>query len=840
MIKETTEPMKNLSKQQKNEAEQLFGQALRSSKGKDYVTAAQYYGQAVQYGHPGAQNNLANLYINGLGVEKNVQEAVRLYEESAKHGNTCGMINLAAYYIDGIGVEENFDLAVDWLETAAAQKDSSACIQLAKAYDNWKHKDEEKKIIWYKKAAEYGNSEAMYFLGSYYAKEGDEQNKDEAIKYYDQAAKYGDDKMKLKVAEAYDIPKWGTKPALNLDKAEYWYKEVACGTDKALKLEAAKGLDAKYNPEGECRRKALGARLAYMTYRSLINDYNEAYELAAYCCEIGSGTSANIDMAIMLYERGGYKEKAEWCKKKKIGKMVDEVFEKHSIYEMSAIEKNSHSSNTEYCTSSIDSVNAEFKGKVYYIAWDGYLCCSNLEGENVVILAEINKDYSYIHVNATGIYIYGRGDADRILVQHFSFEGNLISECKEEYEECEYGYENVHSIFSLYFYDNTVYYVYENSKQHICQIKCMHIDDKRIDVLYNRATSVGALYATADEVIFNAEYENKDYDEYSGRVWMILNKNSGMVECLSNPYCNPENVIYNPAIYDPEKPEYNDKCNFDRNIVFFDLTRLIFWTRRYVMEGESSRFLKKIEYWEPHMLRGDRDSVVANMPVWRIGDSNISRGREYFDGIHYYYSKSYVEFRSSDRFGNVYDWTANYGGSHGCCEQYRVIGNYLYLDIEAYGEEQYPLTVDICEPIRKSWFNEHLKPDIIERYKNNEPSFSLGIDTCRSESIEDDDFWNIKETNTDVTENLVVEKVIGNTDMKYSICTLGAKFHIGFGVKVTLKINGKQYNVKFHNSSKGRIDGMKKVYSENGIVLGDRLRATYIAELNEVHLEKMN
>lgn len=53
MLKDTVEPMSNLSQQQKNEAEQLFGSALKSAKANDYVTAAQYYKRAAEYGHPG-------------------------------------------------------------------------------------------------------------------------------------------------------------------------------------------------------------------------------------------------------------------------------------------------------------------------------------------------------------------------------------------------------------------------------------------------------------------------------------------------------------------------------------------------------------------------------------------------------------------------------------------------------------------------------------------------------------------------------------------------------------------------------------------------------------------
>lgn len=69
-IIQINKPMRNLSPQQKNEAEQLFSRALQSAKVNDYVTSAQYYKKVAEYGHPGAQNNLGNQYKNGRGVNQ--------------------------------------------------------------------------------------------------------------------------------------------------------------------------------------------------------------------------------------------------------------------------------------------------------------------------------------------------------------------------------------------------------------------------------------------------------------------------------------------------------------------------------------------------------------------------------------------------------------------------------------------------------------------------------------------------------------------------------------------------------------------------------------------------
>lgn len=855
---EIFEAMIDLSPEQKIEADQLFSKALQSAKNNDYFSAAKLYGKAASYGHPGAQNNLANQYKSGRGITKDLSKAFDLFLESAQHGNTVAMRNLSICYMDGSGTEANFDVAVEWLETAADKGDNLACVMLAKTYDNWNHKDEEKKIFWHKRAAELGNSDSMLFLGEYYKKAGDKQDLSLAKQYLEKAALTGNSDMKLKVAKAFDIPSWGNEIALSLDRAFYWYNEVvSCGDDKQ-KFEAAKGLDGQFTHEGELRRVAFNPAKAYMTYRTLgMSGNKEACALAAYCSEIGNGTDPKIDIAIMLYEKAGYKAQAEWCKKKKSGKLEDEVYIKHLLYEMPELEKNLHSSNSEYYNGDVYSKVAEYNGRMYYIRSSyneyTYLCSSDLEGENIIILTDINSDfgYAYVHANETGIYLYYTGDYGSLWVLHYSYEGILISECKE-------GYEAGHSVSHLYFYDNDLYYVYNKDymDESICLIKCMHIDKKQIKVLYEKATSISKLYATADDLIFLARYENDECEELWVDGWMILNIDSGLVECISNPFCNPECVIDDPEIYGYENPRYNDQCNYDRNIVFFDLNRLVFWTCRYAMEGDDSKHLKRIEYWEPHYFKGDRDSVVGDLPIWKMDSSYSSVNREYFDGIHHYYSEGYYVFKSSDKYGNIYDWSTGNGG-HGVCDDYRVIGDYLYLNVAAYDEEQYPLTIDVGTPIRKSWFDKALPHDAIERFKNNEipTSYEIkedmdifaasGYDEAALVELDKPDVVEIPTVGIDshmeeTKATLEVEKEIGNTDVKYNICTFGSKFHVGFGVTVTIRINGKMYSAKSHKTAKGRIDGMKKLYSENGIVLGDRLKATYIAESSEILLEKIN
>ena len=134
--------------------------------------------------------------------------------------------------------------------------------------------------------------------------------------------------MKLKVAKAFDMPSYGNEAAINFEKAKYWYNELlTCGNDN-VEFEAAKGFDEMSEWGGTVRRLALDINRAYMTYHMLAMKGNKSTcSLAAYCSEVGKGTSPNIDIAIMFYEKAREFDKATWCKKKKkSGNLEDQVY----------------------------------------------------------------------------------------------------------------------------------------------------------------------------------------------------------------------------------------------------------------------------------------------------------------------------------------------------------------------------------------------------------------------------------------------------------------------------------------------------------------------------------
>lgn len=81
-------------------------------------------------------------------------------------------------------------------------------------------------------------------------------------------------------------------------------------------------------------------------------------------------------------------------------------------------------------------------------------------------------------------------------------------------------------------------------------------------------------------------------------------------------------------------------------------------------------------------------------------------------------------------------------------------------------------------------------------------------------------------------------KTLGPTDIKYNICTFGSGFNIGAGASVTLVMAGKHYERKMHNVTKGRVDGLKQLYADHGLKLGDTLDARYSAAERTIYLTK--
>ncbi len=112
----------------------------RKVKVRNPVEAARWYRLAVDRGHAGAMLNLATLFRDGRGVEKNGPEAMRLFQLAAagiatKNDPIPGMaaLNLAVAYEKGDIVPQDYAAAAHWAEAVLASPGLQPLMELAAA-----------------------------------------------------------------------------------------------------------------------------------------------------------------------------------------------------------------------------------------------------------------------------------------------------------------------------------------------------------------------------------------------------------------------------------------------------------------------------------------------------------------------------------------------------------------------------------------------------------------------------------------------------------------------------------------------------------------------------------
>ena len=97
---------------------------------QDSKEAAHWYLSAALRGHAVAQNNIADMYARGEGVDFNLAEAYRWYAASAMQGHYPAQFNLAMLFFKGHGVAQDFAQAYAWLHLViqAAAKEGETTV----------------------------------------------------------------------------------------------------------------------------------------------------------------------------------------------------------------------------------------------------------------------------------------------------------------------------------------------------------------------------------------------------------------------------------------------------------------------------------------------------------------------------------------------------------------------------------------------------------------------------------------------------------------------------------------------------------------------------------------
>jgi len=125
----------------------------------DYGQALSAWRPLAAQGNPTAQNNLGIMYLDGKGVPRNTDEAVRYLSLSAAAGSPQGQNNLGGLYRDGKGLPRDYAKAAQWFAASASQGNSAGMYNLGLMYELGQGMKPEPfhAYMWYAAAAERGD-----------------------------------------------------------------------------------------------------------------------------------------------------------------------------------------------------------------------------------------------------------------------------------------------------------------------------------------------------------------------------------------------------------------------------------------------------------------------------------------------------------------------------------------------------------------------------------------------------------------------------------------------------------------------------------------------------------
>lgn len=157
----------------KSPAEKLKIQAQKYYWGtnvkKDYATALKLYEKAAGFGDAEAQFITGGMYYTGKGTDKDFQKAFQLLTSAAEQGKSSpeAQLALAEMYLKGEIVPRNLVKAKKLFNMAAESGAREAQNELGFMYyvGNGVEKDFNKSMVWFEKAAQQGMVIAQYNVG---------------------------------------------------------------------------------------------------------------------------------------------------------------------------------------------------------------------------------------------------------------------------------------------------------------------------------------------------------------------------------------------------------------------------------------------------------------------------------------------------------------------------------------------------------------------------------------------------------------------------------------------------------------------------------------------------
>ena len=266
---------------------------------QDWNKALEYYRQAAELGHSGAMVCLGDCYALGVGIKKDVTEAIVWYHKAAELENPAAFWGLKEVYRRERRENdycENQEETKQWRQRyedfCEAQKDPTDPVvqYLLGTYFRSKEGQENRDAMekWFRKSAEQGYAPAQYVVAHCCG------GGPEAMEWFHKAAEQGFAQAQHVLGDCY-------KDGRNVEKDEVeaakWYRKAAEQGDASAQISL-----------GDCYKDGIGVekdeRKAVEWYQKAAEQgYGNAWYDLGKCCEEGIGVEKNELEAIKWYRK---------------------------------------------------------------------------------------------------------------------------------------------------------------------------------------------------------------------------------------------------------------------------------------------------------------------------------------------------------------------------------------------------------------------------------------------------------------------------------------------------------------------------------------------------------
>lgn len=143
------------------EAQNELGRCYLNGEGveKNLDQAFAWFQKAAAQGNVASQNSLGDCYQHGWGVDNDPIQSAACYNKAAENGSVYAQYSLALCYKEGSGVEKNPVQAIKWCREAAEKRLAHAQLLLGIFYYDGTgiEKDPAQAVVWFRKAADRYN-----------------------------------------------------------------------------------------------------------------------------------------------------------------------------------------------------------------------------------------------------------------------------------------------------------------------------------------------------------------------------------------------------------------------------------------------------------------------------------------------------------------------------------------------------------------------------------------------------------------------------------------------------------------------------------------------------------